>query len=146
MCHLAWSKITTQRFNKPVCNSSGSRNNRAIEKEAKIFQSIMQQSKSTIKGRIRVVSPLIHNRFRASITNSYHVRVILLDLFFIWNTLNLNIHATENGKSPSGGLHKTPKLMKSQFGGAMKPDAQTLEASRNNNSLQEDYKTDNDKP
>ena len=58
----------------------------------------------------------------------------------------LNIYATENGKSPSGGLHKTPKLMKSQFGGAMKPDAQTLDASRNNNSLQEDYKTDNDKP
>ena len=64
------------------------------------------------------------------------------------NSLNLiNNRATENnqGKSP-GGAHKTPKLMKSQFAGNMKPDSQTLDPSRNSNALQEDYKTDDNPP
>ena len=143
-----WSKIVTQRFNKLVCNSLGLKNNQETEKEAKTIQSLkLLRPRSTIKGKIRVVSPLILNQFQASTTNSSHVRVINLALVYSPYTLKLiNYLATENGKSPSGGLHKTPKLIKSQFGGAMKPDAQTLDASRNNNSLQEDYKTDNDKP
>ena len=39
----------------------------------------------------------------------------------------------------------TPKLIKSQFGGGLKQEAQTLEATRNNN-LVNDYKTDGDRP
>ena len=55
---------------------------------------------------------------------------------------NKFIAGNNTGRSPNGPQHKTPKIMKSQFG---KPDSQTLEPNKGN-SFQEEQKLDEAKP
>lgn len=81
MSRLAWSKVTTRRCSKLVCNSSASRNSQAIESEAKISLSTKLLYRSTLKGKTWIVSLPIHNRFPTSIINSFHVRVNYQEIY-----------------------------------------------------------------
>lgn len=93
---LAWSRATTRRCNKLVCNSSGSRNSQAIESEARTSRSIKLLCRSMHKGNSLIVSLPINNRFPASTTNSFHVRANLQEICLqtLWISLTIVLQRT----------------------------------------------------